>query len=210
MTMAMSKPTLLFFLFVQCFLPFSQAFTFAEFLALFVRPYRRIVVTRACNQLLKAYNDTYGLGCKCEGKFNESLGGRLVCQTDRQNCLVRKPVEIYCGDVDFVIDFTAVQGPTNFKGCLEIQGNIPEDLTAGDFPPVCAKAVPYGRNLTFKSCEITWGNEPCKSCEVCSSKRDFKFDCSNVDINPSNIPGDTVVEGPTIQSCQGLGFLDPF
>jgi hypothetical protein len=163
-------------------------------------------ITRLLVPLIGNFNDGYRLGCKCRGLFNSGgLGGQLICQNDANYCLVNG--ELYCGSTALQLDFSLREGITDLNGCFEIESNLPSNLQIGPSEriPVCVNVVPTGTDFKFKSCNIEWAGEQCASCTVCANERDFKFDCSNVNVNPLGSP---LVEGPTLTECEGFGFLD--
>lgn len=55
---------------------------------------------------------------------------------------------------------------------------------------------------------VTYGDEICNSCTICTSGRDITFDCSNINLNPLNIG--PKIPGIEINQCIGLTLLDLF
>lgn len=101
------------------------------------------------------------------------------------------------------VEFNARDGPTNINGCMNVTSGLPDDIV-GTIEPICADIALVGFDFAFKSCDIKIGDTDCAVCEVCDNKRGIRFNCSNININPSVDP---VVVGPAIDQCQLLGFL---
>jgi hypothetical protein len=187
--------------------PVAEAITLGEIFNLLLGPLWNLLVQATCNSIRNNFNDGFRLGCKCRGLFSDGgLGGELVCQNDADYCLINNPIKLYCGKADLSLDFSLREGVTSLEGCFAVESNLPNDLQITDGTiPICATVIPTGTDFQFKSCSIDWDGEQCASCTVCENKRDFKFNCSNINVNPL---GGAVVEGPALTSCEGFGFLD--
>lgn len=135
------------------------------------------------------------------------MGGSLKCQNDDKNiCVIRGPVPLYCGNAELDVDFNARRGATKIVGKMNVLSGLPEGVSGGELPEITATIIPEnGLDFTFKSCEIKFDKTKCASCTVCDNKRDFKFNCSNINVNPT--AGGIPVEGPALTECEGFGFL---
>ena len=90
------------------------------------------------------------------------------------------------------------------------QGGVPAEVTnPGDVPsPLCTKVNPAsGKGIVqFENCEVTMGGTGCKSCKICEGGFAISFDCSNVDLQPSN--PQLFVPGPNYKAlCLDVSLL---
>jgi hypothetical protein len=198
------------FILLLCMLKVAEAGTVEDLFNVFFRPLWNLLVQGICNSIAPNFDDGFRLGCKCRGIYNsgaalEGLGGEFTCKNDAKYCVIQGPVPLYCGTVDLKVAFNARKGPTNIDACFNVKSGLPEGISGGEFPRVCAKVVPNGPDFTFKSCEIKFGDKKCESCTICANKRDFLFNCSSINVNPAGTP---FVEGPALTQCEGFGFLD--
>ena len=82
-------------------------------------------------------------------------------------------------------------------------------MAVGSIPLyLCIEAIPRTDPLSFlefSECGIKFNDRKCSRCTVCDGNRDFSFDCSNVNINPTNLGG--FIAGPVTDVCFGFGGL---
>lgn len=180
------------------------------------RPFLDFLIRSTCKAIFSNFDDGFRLGCRCRGIYDDyfgGLGGKITCQIDDPFCLINRPFKVYCGEVDITATFNTRSGISNVKACLDITSNFPRDFPVpiddvSQFPKACVSVVPATDDfLTFESCEITFNKQVCSSCVVCDSKRDFLFDCRNVNVNPAQDVEPTFIEGPFVTECVGFSFL---
>jgi hypothetical protein len=182
----------------------------------FFRPLLDLFIFNTCNAILSNFDDGFRLGCRCQGidqAFFGGVGGMITCQIDDPFCLINQPFKVYCGEVDISASFQRRSGITNVKACIDVTSDFPKDFpvpidNVTQFPKACVSVVPATDDfLTFESCEIKFDEQVCSSCVVCDSKRDFLFNCTNVNVNPGKDVDPTFVAGPVVTECIGFDFL---
>ena len=102
---------------------------------------------------------------------------------------------------------------TTITSCVDYansQGGVPAGVTdPADVPsPLCSKVNPAsGKGLIqFENCEVTMGGTACKSCKICQGGFAISFDCTNVDLQPSN--PNLFVPGPDYKAlCLDVSLL---
>lgn len=180
------------------------------------RPLLDFFIRSTCKAIFSNFDDGFRLGCRCRGVYDDyfgGIGGKITCQIDDPFCLINRPFKIYCGEVDITATFNTRSGISKVKACIDITSNFPRDFPVpiddvSQFPEACVSVVPSNDDfLTFESCEIKFDDQVCSSCVVCDSKRDFKFNCTNVNVNPAPDVDPTFIEGPFVTECIGFGFL---
>ena len=185
-------------------------------ISIIFRPLLDFFIRSTCDAIFSNFDDGFRLGCRCRGIYDDyfgGLGGRITCQIDDPFCLINRPFKVYCGKVDITASFNTRSGISNVKACIDITSNFPKDFPIpideiSEFPKACVSVVPASDDfLTFESCEIKFDKQVCSSCVVCDSKRDFTFDCRNVNVNPAQDVEPTFIEGPFVTECIGFSFL---
>lgn len=129
-------------------------------------------------------------------------------------CLVVQTISYsrsFCGVATVETEFDGSGfGPSEV--CFEVVSNLPSNVPTGNVPLfLCIEVTPINAPATFlefSQCAITFNNRRCGRCTVCEGHQDFSFDCSNVNINPTN-SGDFIA-GPAITTCVGFGTLFGF
>jgi hypothetical protein len=181
-----------------------------------LRPLLDVLIQSTCKAIFSNFDDGFRLGCRCRGIYDDyfgGLGGKITCQIDDPFCLINRPFKVYCGEVDVTATFNTRKGISNVKGCIDITSDFPRNFPIpideiSEFPRACVSVVPTNEEfLTYESCQITFDKQVCSSCTVCESKRDFLFDCRNVNVNPAQDVEDTFIEGPFVTECIGFSFL---
>ena len=102
---------------------------------------------------------------------------------------------------------------TTITSCVDYansQGGVPAAVTdPADVPsPLCTKVNPASGNgiIQFENCEVTMGGTACKSCKICQGGFAISFDCTNVDLQPSN--PNLFVPGPDYKAlCLDVSLL---
>jgi hypothetical protein len=188
--------------------PVAEAGIFSDILNFLFGPILNGIVQSVCDGLIDQFDDSLDLSCECRGFFSGGGGlkGEMTCSSGDNYCLINDdPVDEYCGKVDVTVEFSLRdRGVTGLDGCFAVKTNLPSGVTVspGGSLPICASVVPVdGEDFKFKSCAIDMAGKKCASCTVCDNQRDFKFDCSNVNVG-------TAVKGPVLAECEGFGFLD--
>jgi hypothetical protein len=187
--------------------PVAEAGILGNILNFFFRPILNAIVQSVCDGLIDSFDDSLDLSCQCRGFFADGgLKGEMTCASGDNYCLINdNPDDEYCGKVDVTVEFSLRdRGVTGIDGCFAVKSNLPSGVTVspGGSLPICANVVPVdGEDFKFKSCAIDWAGKKCTSCTVCDNQRDFKFDCSNINVGAA-------VKGPVLAECEGFGFLD--
>jgi hypothetical protein len=107
------------------------------------------------------------------------------------------------------IDFELAAGvfiPTglnsNVTACFDVKSGFPEGIVKLD-NEICFEFATKG--LGFDVCTVTIGTNTCQECTVCDSGTDFKFNCTNIDLETEN--ADVNIPGPVIETCIGLSAI---
>jgi hypothetical protein len=188
--------------------PVAEAGILSDLLNFFFGPILNAAVQSVCSGLTDQFADSLDLTCACRGFFSggDGIKGELSCTSGDNYCLINDdPLDQYCGKAEVTAEFSLRErGVTGIDGCFAVKTNLPEGVQvgAGGSLAICANVVPVdGEDFKFKSCAIDWAGKKCTSCTVCDNQRDFKFDCSNINVG-------TAVKGPVLAECEGFGFLD--
>lgn len=188
-------------------------------------PVFNLVVSSTCDSIVENFVDVDGFsgGCTCRGysrflSLFRGLEGELICQDD-PICLINDdPSDMYCGQVAVDVTFNNREGVRWVTGCLDVETNLPEDFPmdkVADLPQICVRASKFSEGLdvsAFDSCIVDIGSTRCDLCIICRSGDGspgsaFQFDCTNININPNQGDGDTIIEGPKNGNCAGFGPL---
>lgn len=166
------------------------------------------LVGRAC----ELAQDQLGLQdtatCTCdlgfEGLFRGFVGD-VNCETTERRCLVQP--DLFCADGTIEFDlkaglFVDTGLNSNVTACFDVKSGFPEGIVELD-NIICFEFATKG--LKFDACTVNIGDDTCQSCEICDSGVDFKFNCTNVDLETAN--ADIKIDGPAISTCLGLSAI---
>jgi hypothetical protein len=145
------------------------------------------------------------VACLCDLTFAglfQGFDGELQCSSTTPRCLVGN---LYCatGNIDVGVQgglFTGSAIDSNATACFNVKSGLPSGVLSVD--DICLSFKAKGLKLT--NCTAVLGAQQCKSCTICASGVDFKFDCSNVDLAPGPL---FVVPGPKLDNCFGLSLV---
>lgn len=146
--------------------------------------------------------------CECDldyaGLFRGLTGG-VACTTTEERCLV--PPDSFCaaGTIDFELAaglFVDTGFNSNITACFDVESGFPDGLVELD-NNICFEFATKG--LAFDACTVTIGTATCKECTICPTGVDFKFDCSNVDLESKS--AEITINGPAITDCIGLSAI---
>ena len=150
------------------------------------------------------------MDCDCDLSYQgifRGFKGEVACKTKSQ-CFV--PPSSFCatGDIEFDLAaglFVETGLDSNITACFNVTDGFPNFL--GTFLELdnlfCFQFKPKG--LKLDECSVKIGEKDCNSCVVCDSDVDFKFDCSNIDLESKN--GNVTILGPNITTCIGLSAI---
>jgi hypothetical protein len=146
--------------------------------------------------------------CDCsldyQGIFRGFLG-EVNCKTTQQRCLVQP--DLFCADG--TIKFELAAGlfvdtglNSNVTACFNVKSGFPDGIVSlAD--ELCFEFATKG--LALDACTVTIGTSTCQECTICESGVDFKFNCTNVDLETAN--NDITIAGPAISTCLGLSAI---
>jgi hypothetical protein len=166
------------------------------------------VVDQACDLAQSQLGLEEAFKCSCDlsyaGLFR-GFDGNVDCTTTTERCLV--PPSFYCasGGVGFALKagiFVPTGLNSNITACFTVKSGLPADVASID--EICFEFSTVG--LGFDKCSVTVGNAACKSCTICDTKRDFKFDCSNINL-PVIKNSTFTLPGPNISDCIGFSSI---
>ena len=162
-------------------------------------------VNPACEAVQDALNLTY-TNCECAVSFGglfRGSTGNVECVNTNRRCL--QPPDEFCasGNVNFLLTagiFVKTVIKSNITACYNVDEATLPIPVSGDVGTVCAEFSTAG--FALDQCSITIGTESCATCTVCPSGADFKFDCSNIDLEKNASLG--TVPGPQTETCIGF------
>lgn len=203
--MQFSTSTLLFFVTIAS-IPIRTEATLSFLFNTLFSP----LVDRACNLAQASLGLQETATCECDLNYQgifQGFAGAVVCTTTERRCLVQP--DLFCADG--TIDFDLKAGlfvPTglnsNVTACFDVESGFPEGIVELD-NSVCFEFAAAGLALAFDACTVTIGSGTCQSCEICESGTDFKFNCTNIDLETAN--DNIKIDGPAIATCVGLSAV---
>jgi hypothetical protein len=185
----------------------ADGFLIRFFVNLFLQPLLDTACT-AAQTTLKLENNT---NCACTGEYlgvGRGFDGDVKCSLRTSPCLIQPNDFCVNGALGAGLAFGFSGGAkldTNIEGCFNVTNNSPLLSAVGNINNFCLTFIPSG--LKLKNCTAKIGATPCRSCEVCPTGVDFKFDCSNVDLYTKTDFPNLFIPGPNFQSCIGLGLV---
>lgn len=147
--------------------------------------------------------------CECDlsyqGIFRGFTGG-VDCVTTKDQCL--QPPGEFCASGNITFDLAAglfieTGLKSNITACFDVDEETSPIPVPGGIGAICAKFSTAG--LALDKCSITIGTESCGNCTVCQSGTDFKFDCSNIDLEKNSAI--VTIPGPKTETCIGLSAV---
>ena len=168
----------------------------------------RPLVGPACDLAQEAIGLEGTATCDCdlsyEGIFR-GFSGDVGCKTTQRRCLV--PPNLFCADgtIDFELSaglFVDTGLNSNVTACFTVESGFPDGIVELD-NNICFEFATKG--LAFDACTVTIGSGVCQECKICETGVDFKFNCSNIDLETASTS--IKIDGPAIANCIGLSAI---
>ena len=171
----------------------------------------RPLVGPACDLAQEALGLEGTANCDCDLSYQgifRGFKGEVVCDTDIPQCFL--PPDLFCATAELKFQLAAglfvdTGLNSNISACFDVKSGFP-DLTVpiADFDnEFCFQFSPKG--LELDKCSVQISSKACTSCEICESGVDFKFNCSNIDLEKKSEV--ITVPGPEITKCIGLSAI---
>ena len=146
--------------------------------------------------------------CTCDLDYQgvfRGFEGDVNCVTTSTRCLVQPDLFCASGTIDFELAaglFVDTGLNSNITACFDVKSGFPDGIVELD-NEVCFEFATKG--LAFDACTVTIGTNTCQECTICESGVDFKFNCTNVDLETAN--ADVTIPGPATATCLGLSAV---
>jgi hypothetical protein len=154
---------------------------------------------------LKINDVQQDLTCSCDVKFRLfSFGININLECDNNVDICLDDANMYCGKMKLVTQ--VYRKVVTSKSAIVFDAKPIAGVGLGgvniDPGPLVvnithASPIKLSDPISFQSCNASIDQKPCRSCEICESKKEVKFNCQNVNF-------DTLYYAPAFNKCIGM------